>query len=75
MNETTTAPEPLYLQAANPYASPQNIEFGHARILWGQQKFGGPGGWFLPGGFTSNKFEAMDCAIAIDRLIRENGRR
>jgi hypothetical protein len=75
MTETTAAPEPLYLQQANPYAHPMNLQFGQARIMAGSQQWKGPTGWFLPfNRFTTNKFEAMDAAIAIDKLIRESER-
>ena len=65
----------LYEQPGNPYEHPLNIVFedGGARIYYGSERWGPPDAWALPGGtWTKDKFEAMDAAILIDKLIREN---
>jgi hypothetical protein len=72
MTETTTPTEPLHLQQANPYAHPLNKTEGKATVFYGQERFGGPFGWFTPGGFTRNEMDAQFIVEAMDRLIREN---
>lgn len=62
----------LYEHPQNPYRHENEIVFGAARICYGSERWGPPDAWALPGGtWTRDKFEAMDAAILVDRLIRE----
>jgi hypothetical protein len=69
MNETTTALEPLYLQAANPYASPRNVTREKGRIIFSQGRGRQAPGWWGPGGlFTTSEQVAIGWAEEINRI-------
>jgi hypothetical protein len=66
MTEETTTP--------SPYAHPLNKTKGDATVFYGQERVGGPFGWFTPSGFTRCEMDAQHIVEAMDRLIRENER-
>jgi hypothetical protein len=66
MTEETTTP--------SPYLHPLNKTCGDATVFYGQERFGGPFGWFTPCGFTRNEMNALCIVQAMDRLIRANER-
>jgi hypothetical protein len=64
MTEQTTTP--------SPYAHSRNLTSGKATVFYGQERIGGPFGWFTPSGFTRNEMDALCIVQAMDRLIRAN---
>jgi hypothetical protein len=53
-------------------AHPLNKTEGKATVFYGQERFGGPFGWFTPCGFTRNEMNALCIVQAMDRLIRQS---